>query len=88
MPRPRGLVANVVLFLEGCRGRLAQSPAWRFMVKDRARARASAEQLLALPFETLVMAHGEIVREDARTRLAHALRWMLKAPKLLPATAT
>lgn len=78
---PRGLVANVVLFLEGVRGRLAQSPAWRFMVKDRARARDSAERLLALPFETLVMAHGEIVRDQARARLTHALRWMLEAPK-------
>jgi hypothetical protein len=82
--RPRGLVANLVLFLEGVRGRLAPSPAWRFMVKDRALARASVERLLELPFETLVMAHGEIVREDARARLAHALRWMRKAPKLLP----
>ena len=86
--RPRGLVANVVLFLEGVRGRLAPSPAWRFMVKDRARTRESVARLLELPFETLVMAHGEIVREDARARLAHALRWMLKAPKLLPAAVT
>ena len=86
--RPRGLVANIVLFLERVRGRLAPSPAWRFMIKDRARARASVERVLALPFETLVMAHGEIVRDDARVRLAHALRWMLKAPKLLTAAAT
>jgi hypothetical protein len=54
---PRGFVVNVVLFLEGCQGRLAQSPAWRFMIKDRAR-RASAERFLAPSFETLVVAHG------------------------------
>lgn len=86
--RPRGLVANIVFFLERVRGRLAPSPAWRFMVKDRARVRASVERVLELPFETLVMGHGEIVREDARVRLAHALRWMLKRPKLLAAAAT
>jgi hypothetical protein len=86
--RPRGFVANVVLLLEGVRGRLAPSPVWRFMIKDRARTRASVARLLELPFETLVMAHGEIVREQARARLAQALSWMLKTPKLLPAAVT
>jgi len=74
---PRGLVAHVVLFLVGCYKRLAQSRALRLLVKDRAAAKASAEALLALPFETLVVAHGDVVQAHAKDRLRAALAWML-----------
>ncbi len=30
---PRGIAANVVLWLVGCHGRLAQSRAWRFFIE-------------------------------------------------------
>lgn len=74
--RPEGLVAHVALFFVGCHGKLGQSRAWRFFVKDRAAAAASAARLLDLPFEELVPAHGDVVRNDARARLAAALRWL------------
>ena len=74
--RPRGLVAHIVLFLVGCHANLAQSRAWRFFVKDRAAAAASIRTLLALPFETLVVAHGEVVHERAKEALGRALRWI------------
>lgn len=73
---PNGWVANLVLYLVGCRGRLAQSRMFRALVKDRVAAAASAERFLALPIETLVMAHGEVVRTDARSALARALEPM------------
>lgn len=82
--RPRGLLAHLFLFLGGCHGRLASSRALRVLVKDRRAARASAERLLALPFETLVVAHGDIVERDARAQLAQALAWLLPAQKALP----
>jgi hypothetical protein len=83
---PQGLAAHIFLFLGGCHGRLAQSRVWRFAIKDRAAAADSVHQILSLPFDTLVMAHGEIVHTDARTRLAAALGWLLPTRPTLPAT--
>ena len=75
--RPRGFVAHVTMFLVGCYKRLGQSRAIRFFVKDRRATRQSAETILELPFETVVVAHGEIVVADAKAELRRALRWML-----------
>ena len=86
MLRPRGFVAHVVLLVMGVHKRLSPSRAWRALVKDRARFAASVARVLALPFETLVMAHGEIVRENARTRLAEALSGLLPARPVFPAS--
>ena len=74
--RPRGLMANLVLRVVGCHGRLAQSRSWRFFIKERAAASQSIERVLSLPFETLILAHGEIVQHDGRARLAAALGWL------------
>jgi hypothetical protein len=74
--RPRGFMAHLVLWLVGCHGRLASSRVWRLSVKQRAAARRSVERLLALPVQTLVVAHGAVVRERARERLQEALRWL------------
>ena len=86
--RPEGWLAHLFLFLGGCHGRLASSRIWRLSVKDRAAFAASAERLLALPFETLVMAHGDIVRGDAKARLAQALAWARGARRALPVAAS
>lgn len=77
--RPRGLVAHLVLFLVGCHGRLAQSRLLRLLIKERAATSRSVQRILSLPFDTLIVAHGEIVREQARARLTAALRWLLPA---------
>lgn len=86
MVRPRGLLPNLVLALMGVRGKLASSRAVRFLVRDRAAAAASVQRVLALDIETLVVAHGDIVREDARARLAHALAWLSPRSYALPAS--
>ena len=83
--QPRGLLANLVLLLSGCHGRLGQSRAMRFMVKDAGAARVSALRILDFGFETLVMAHGDIVREGAQAGLAQALKWLLPERRALPA---
>jgi hypothetical protein len=72
---PEGLVAHAVLSLVGCHGRLATSRAVRLLVKDRPAAAASLERILLLPSQTLVMAHGEVVRAGAGKALAQAFRW-------------
>lgn len=84
---PRGLVANLVLWLVGAHGRLAQSRSWRFFVKDAAAYAASVDRLVALGPTTLVMAHGEIVRERAAERLAKALAPGLRRARPSPALA-
>jgi len=86
--RPSGWMASVLLFLAGCHGRLAQSRAWRFFIKDRAAAAASARAILALHFDALVPAHGDVVTEDARERLEVALAWMLAGEALVRRSAT
>jgi hypothetical protein len=82
---PRGFVANVLLWLVGCHGKLAQSRAWRFFVKDRAAAAASVKELLSWRFDSLIVAHGAPVERDAQSRLAGALAWMAQdAPPAPP----
>lgn len=83
---PRGWFAHLLFFLAGTRKRFAASRAIRFMIKDRTRAAASLHEILALPFETLVMAHGSIVQTEARARLSQALAWLSPAPLSLPAS--
>lgn len=83
--KPKGLMANLLLALVGCRGRLAQSRALRFMIRDRGAASASVERILKLDFETLLLAHGDPVTDHARARLANALRWYVPERAALPA---
>jgi len=66
--------------------RTAQSRLWRLLVKDRAAAAKSAAEVLSWDFERVVVAHGDVVEDDARERTRRALTWMLGgAPKLLGA---
>lgn len=86
--RPEGLVAHVALWLVGCHGKLGQSRAWRFFVKDRAEAARSARALLALPFDAAVVAHGEVVESGAHVLVARALGWMAGGDALASSSAT
>jgi hypothetical protein len=74
--QPKGVIANVALLAGGCRGRLAQSRAWRFFVRNRTAAAASARALLATRPEALVVAHGDLVETGAHEKLERALAWM------------
>lgn len=90
--RPEGWLTRFVLRMVGCHHRFAQSRTWRWFVKDRPAASRSLLSVLALPFDTIVMAHGDIVygdaEHDARAMLADAVRWLLPARAALPARAT
>lgn len=90
--RPEGWVTGLVLRLVGCYRRLGQSRAWRVFIKDRAAAADSLSRMLAWPFETLIMAHGDIVHSDAehdpRAMLTAAVRWVLPVRTALPARAS
>lgn len=60
----------------GTLGDVGQSRLWRSFVKDKEAAAASMQALNELPFERLVMGHGEILEEGAQDALAKATaRW-------------
>jgi glyoxylase-like metal-dependent hydrolase (beta-lactamase superfamily II) len=63
----------------GISGRVAQSPEWRLLVRDKQAARQSVERLLAWDFDRLVPAHGEVVPTGAVTLLEQATTWMRRA---------
>jgi hypothetical protein len=84
---PEGLLTGLILRMVGAHRVLAQSRALRLVTRDREAARASLEQVLALDFTRLVMAHGEVVDVDAKARLRGALHYMLRSPRPLPLPA-
>jgi Domain of unknown function (DUF4336) len=82
----RSFGMRLFLRLGGCWKRTAQSKMWRFLVKDRAAAAQSAQTILGLDFERIVVAHGNVIEDDAREQARRALEWMTRGtPKLLGA---
>jgi hypothetical protein len=80
----RGWLTPWMLRLVGAHKRFAQSRSWRLIVKERALARSTAEKVLALPFERIIMAHGEPLEEGAKAQAQQALSWLMgKAPPQL-----
>lgn len=61
-------------------GGILGKPGWHRLLRmvywNRRAARASLERILELPIERLVLAHGDIVRSDAREVLREAMRWL------------
>jgi len=80
----RSFWMRLVLRAGGTWKRTAQSLVWRRLVKDRAAAARSAADLLSWDFARVVVAHGDVLEDDARERTRQALTWMTSgAPKLL-----
>lgn len=70
--------------LIGVRGRVKQSPAFKYVAtKDREAAGRGLRELLALDWERLIPSHGPVVESDAKAQFAEGARWMLEgAPAL------
>lgn len=82
----RSFWMRLVLRLGGTWKKVGQSIEWRRLVKDRAAAARSASDILGWDFERVVVAHGNVIEDDARERARQALGWMTSgAPKLLGA---
>lgn len=80
----RSFWMRLFLRLGGTWKKTAQSMLWKRLVKDRAAAARSASDILSWDFERLIVAHGDVVEDDARGRARKALAWMTSgAPKLL-----
>jgi hypothetical protein len=66
----------------------AQSAIWRLLTKDKSAAAESARAVLGWDFDRIIVAHGDVVTEDAHATLAAALTKMTHvpgAPRALPA---
>ncbi|SDI75069.1 DUF4336 domain-containing protein [Paraburkholderia phenazinium] len=70
--------AKAFAALTGVRNRLAVPRTIRMLVKNREAARASAERILALPFERLIVAHNSIVEDDAHRTVRKAFEVFTK----------
>jgi hypothetical protein len=68
---------QVFMRLAGTYQKTAQSRIWRLLTKDRSAAAESAEAVLAWDFRRVVVAHGDVVEEDAHARTRTALAPML-----------
>lgn len=62
--------------LLGLYRRPGMSPTVRPFVRDRAALRRSVDRILALQFRRVVLAHDQIIEEDARERLRQAFAWL------------
>jgi hypothetical protein len=68
--------APLVYRMVGAWKRTAQSRLWRFFTKDRAAAAASVRQVIALDFDRLIPAHGEVIEHGGKAALAAGTSWM------------
>jgi hypothetical protein len=62
----------------------AQSAIWRILTKDKAAAAESARAVLGWEFDRIVVAHGDVVTENAHATLASALGKMTKVAGAAP----
>lgn len=64
------------LKLGGILGHVGWHRLFRLVYRDRKAARASLERILQLPFERVVLAHGEILERDARQQVRQGMSWL------------
>jgi len=78
MYRTRGWLSPVLFRMVGAWKRCAQSRLWRSLTDDRAAAGRSVQGLLALNFDRLIMAHGNVIDSGGADALRSGTRWMLE----------
>jgi hypothetical protein len=62
--------------LNGAYGRLGCTRIFRRTIRDRVALRRSVDRLLALDFDRIVVAHGEVLETGGRDALAGAFSWL------------
>jgi len=65
------------LKLGGIYGRVGWHPLLRMMYVRRSKARLSMKRILDLPFERVLVAHGNNIDSDAHQVIERALRWLM-----------
>ena len=71
----KNLLESLFLRINGSVG-LGTSRLMRFMLKDLEATRASVEQILDWDFDRVIMAHGEILEQDAKSSLRASFDWL------------
>jgi hypothetical protein len=71
---PEGILAPLAFRMMGVYRRFAVSKMWRRWVTDRAAFARSIDEILAWDFDRIVVAHGDVVDDDARGQFCAALR--------------
>ncbi|MDF1628413.1 MAG: DUF4336 domain-containing protein [Alcanivoracaceae bacterium] len=61
----------------GLLGKVGWHPLLRMVYLNRRRARQSIEQLFEWPFEKVIVAHGDVITENAREAVRGGLAWLL-----------
>lgn len=74
--QPGSWPLRLFMAINGSAGRFATSRLMRFMHRDRAAARASADEILAWDFDRVVVCHGEVLESGAKARLEAELAWL------------
>jgi hypothetical protein len=75
-----GWLSPWVFGMFGGYGRPAQSKLIGMLTKSKAEARTSAEKVAEWPFRRIVVAHGDIIEDDARNCFANAMCRMAGQP--------
>lgn len=70
----KGILPWIVLHVFGTWNRPAISRWFKTTIKNKLKFRMSVEKILALDFQTIVMAHGDIITENAKSVFSNALR--------------
>ena len=65
------------LWLGGILGKVGWHPLLRLVYLNRRRARADVSRLLQWPFERVILAHGDILTDNARDQVRAGLAWLL-----------
>jgi hypothetical protein len=74
--RPEGAWTGLYARMMGFYDRVAISRVIRLAFSDRAAARRSLDELIAQPFDRLVVGHGSPLESGAREALANAYTWL------------
>lgn len=71
---PEGLLAPLAFRVMGVYRRFATAKLWRRWVTDRVAFARSIDEILRWNFDRIVVAHGDVVDQDARAQFVAALR--------------
>ncbi|MFN2428163.1 MAG: DUF4336 domain-containing protein [Candidatus Binatia bacterium] len=69
---------RVAFRLVGGYGRFGPTVVEKLLIRDRTRARASLERILAWDFDRVVVTHGDVLEHGGRAALETAYAWLLR----------
>ena len=77
MQHPKGIRQTFFTLMTGTKGELKTSRMIKLLFGDKNAMRESVNNALAMPFERLIVAHGNIVESEAAQRLRAAMSWLI-----------